>query len=256
MNSNFYFGDMAPREGAFELPLVVGTLSGGLDSTTALALAKRAYGQKYVNAISFDYGQRHAVELECARYQAEKLVNNYALLQTPMMSARASSLTNRSLEVPQDGEPSDGLPSTFVPGRNILFFLVAAQHAAAYAKKGQAIVIVTGVNAVDYSGYPDCRPEAIMAIQTALNVAMDREIYIWAPLIYLRKSEIIARGLHADVDYAMTHSCYSPREDGAPCGKCDSCRIRLQGFQDCNRPDPQWVKYHGASETTDEDSPG
>jgi 7-cyano-7-deazaguanine synthase len=238
-----------PSEAPRGQPAVV-LLSGGLDSTTVLAIAAREAGQR-VHALSFAYGQRHVVELACAKLQAQRfdavaheVVDIAALGQ---LVRHASSLVAASpLEVPS-AEARAGqqdIPSTYVPARNTLFL----SYALAWAEVLGARDIWLGVNAVDYSGYPDCRPEFIAAFERMAALATkfgveggDRPVRIHAPLIDLHKHEIIARGRSLGVDYADTTSCYDPREhDGVAlaCGRCESCSLRREGFVRASVPDP------------------
>jgi 7-cyano-7-deazaguanine synthase len=235
------------------LPAVV-LLSGGLDSTTVLAIAAREAGQR-VHALSFAYGQRHVVELACAKRQAQRfgvvaheIVELAALGQ--LVRHATSLVAGSELEVPsaQARAGRQDIPSTYVPARNTLFL----SYALAWAEVLGARDIWLGVNAVDYSGYPDCRPEFIAAFERMAALATkfgveggveggDRPVRIHAPLIDLHKHEIIARGLALGVDYADTTSCYDPREhDGIAlaCGRCESCSLRREGFVRANVPDP------------------
>ena len=220
-------------------------LSGGLDSTTALALAAAA--GRAVYALSFRYGQRHALELELAARQARRFgARAHEVVDLGHMGrlvAGATALVEGSaLEVPR-GEPVAGaIPLTYVPARNTLFL----SYALAWAEALGARELWIGVNALDYSGYPDCRPEFVAAFEALAQVATragvggDR-ITVEAPLLHLRKSEIIRRGLALGVDYADTLSCYDPVIDGAAalaCGACESCRLRRQGFLEAGVADP------------------
>jgi 7-cyano-7-deazaguanine synthase len=219
-------------------------LSGGLDSTTVLAIAAREAGQR-VHALSFAYGQRHVVELGCARRQAQRfeavaheVVDLAALGQ--LVRHATSLVAGSELEVPsaQARAGMTDIPSTYVPARNTLFL----SYALAWAEVLGARDIWLGVNAVDYSGYPDCRPEFIAAFERLAAVATKfGEVKIHAPLIDLHKHEIIARGLALGVDYADTTSCYDPRETegvALACGRCESCSLRREGFSQARVPDP------------------
>lgn len=213
-------------------------LSGGLDSCTAAAMARAEGFDLY--ALTVAYGQRHAVELEAARRVAAALgVARHVELQIDLAAFGGSSLTG-SGPVPKDravGEP--GIPSTYVPARNAVFLALAL----AWAEVLGATDIFIGVNAVDYSGYPDCRPEFIAAFERAAALATKAGIEgarftIHAPLISLTKGEIIRRGLALGVDYGLTSSCYDPGPGGTPCGHCDSCAFRARGFAEAGVPDP------------------
>jgi 7-cyano-7-deazaguanine synthase len=230
-----------PSEAPRGQPAVV-LLSGGLDSTTVLAIAAREAGQR-VHALSFAYGQRHVVELACAKLQAQRfdvvaheVVDIAALGQ--LVRHSSSLVAASALEVPS-AEARAGqqdIPSTYVPARNTLFL----SYALAWAEVLGARDIWLGVNAVDYSGYPDCRPEFIDAFKFGIEGG-DRPVRIHAPLIDLHKHEIIARGLALGVDYADTTSCYDPRErEGVAlaCGRCESCSLRREGFLQAHVPDP------------------
>ena len=226
-------------------------LSGGLDSTTVLAIAAREARQQ-VFALSFAYGQRHAVELRCAARQAERFgVVAHQILELEQLGrlvARTSSLVASSpIPVPSadEREREDAIPSTYVPARNTLFL----SYALAWAEVVGARDLWVGVNAVDYSGYPDCRPAFIDAFERTANLATKlgveaapgEGIRIHAPLIDLYKHEIIARGVGLGVDYADTTSCYNPREQGdevLACGRCESCALRRAGFEQAGVVDP------------------
>ncbi|HKG21668.1 MAG TPA: 7-cyano-7-deazaguanine synthase QueC [Blastocatellia bacterium] len=216
-------------------------LSGGLDSTTALAIAaSEGYA---VYAQSFRYGQRHAVELESAVRVARAFkVEDHQVVNIDLRAIGGSALTD-STEVPKHGsggETASGIPVTYVPARNTIFLSLAL----AWAEVLTAQDIFIGVNALDYSGYPDCRPEFIEAFERMANLATkagveDRmRLRIRTPLIAMTKREIIQTGLRLGVDYSLTHSCYDPAEGGLACGKCDSCRLRLKGFAEARSRDP------------------
>lgn len=211
-------------------------LSGGLDSATTLAIA-RADGFRCL-ALSFDYGQRHRAELEAARRVARALgAHEHRILPMPIGEFGASALTDMRIAVPE--QPGAGIPVTYVPARNTVFLACAL----GYAEVAGASDIYIGVNAVDYSGYPDCRPEFIAAFERLANLATKaavegRTMRVRAPLIELSKAEIIRRGLALGVDYAITSSCYQPDEAGRACGRCDSCRLRRAGFEQAGVPDP------------------
>lgn len=211
-------------------------VSGGLDSATVLAMAKEQGYSCY--ALSMDYGQRHRIELDRARKVA--LANGAAehrVVRIDIGNFGGSALTDQELAVPT--EESNEIPITYVPARNTVFLSVALGWAEVLG--AQAIFI--GANAVDYSGYPDCRPEYIAAFQAMANLATKtgvngETIQIEAPIINLTKSEIIQAGMALGVDYSNTISCYNPRTDGKVCGECDSCRIRAAGFASAGIPDP------------------
>ena len=211
-------------------------VSGGLDSATVLAMAKDQGYDCY--ALSMDYGQRHRIELDRARKVA--LANGameHRVVRIDIGSFGGSALTDQELAVPT--EESNEIPITYVPARNTVFLSVALGWAEVLG--AQAIFI--GANAVDYSGYPDCRPEYIAAFQAMANLATKtgvngETIQIEAPIIDLTKSEIIKAGMALGVDYSNTISCYNPRTDGKVCGECDSCRIRAAGFASAGIPDP------------------
>ena len=213
-------------------PAVV-LLSGGLDSATTAAIARADGFELY--ALTFRYGQRHAIEIEAARRVASQLgVRRHVELDINLRVFGGSALTG-DLPVPKDraaDQMSTGIPVTYVPARNTIFL----SFALAWAEVLQAADIFVGVNAVDYSGYPDCRPEYIAAFQAMANLATQATVEgamrttIHTPLIHLTKSAIIQRGLALGVDYGLTSTCYDPAPDGQACGGCDACQIRLQGF--------------------------
>ena len=215
-------------------------LSGGLDSTTTLAIAQKEGFEVY--ALSFDYGQRHKVEIERARKIAKNFeVADHQIMTIDLRQFGGSALTD-SIDVPihrDEKEMSAEIPITYVPARNTIFL----SFCLAYAEVKIAQNIFLGVNAVDYSGYPDCRPEFIAAFETLANLATKagvegkEKLKIHTPLIQLTKAEIILKGFELGVDYSLTHSCYNPAEDGASCGSCDSCLLRLKGFNDAGLED-------------------
>ena len=211
-------------------------LSGGLDSATVLAIA-RDRGHR-CHALSFDYGQRHRAELDAARRVAVALgAVEHRVLALPIGGFGHSALTDVAIPVPE--QPTAGIPMTYVPARNTIFLACALGHAEVTGAQD----IYIGVNAVDYSGYPDCRPEFIAAFERVANLAtkaavQGRRVRIHAPLIDLSKAEIIRRGVALGVDYAITVSCYQPDESGGACGRCDSCRLRLAGFEQAGIADP------------------
>lgn len=210
-------------------------VSGGLDSTTVLAIAKQ---QGYeCHTISFDYGQRHRAELTAAeRTSREMGAVSHKVIQLDMRAIGGSALTDSSIDVPE--EEGDGIPVTYVPARNTVFLSVALGWAEVLGAQD----IFIGVNAVDYSGYPDCRPEFIQAYERMANLATKagvegRALKIQTPLIDLTKAEIVTVGTQLGVDYRATVSCYQADEHGRACGKCDSCRLRRQGFMDAGLED-------------------
>lgn len=213
-------------------------LSGGLDSATVQAIARRAGHRIY--ALSFQYGQRHEAELVSARALALDGADEHLILSVDLGGIGHSALTSATVDVPKDQDPArKGIPSTYVPARNSIFLA----HALGYAETIGAHDIYIGVNAVDHSGYPDCRPEFIEAFQrvadvaTAQAVAGEYRTVLHAPLISLSKALIIATGLELGVDYSLTSSCYDPRPSGA-CGRCDACRIRLAAWAELGKTDP------------------
>jgi 7-cyano-7-deazaguanine synthase len=221
-------------------PAVV-LLSGGLDSATALAVACRDGFR--CHALTISYGQRHAVEVETARRVADHLgAVDHRVVELDLRAFGGSALT-ADLPVPQDRsteEMSSGIPVTYVPARNTIFLALAL----AWAEVLESFDIFVGVNAVDFSGYPDCRPEFIGAFEQLANLATRVGVEkrgrftIHAPLIHLPKADIIRLGLSLGVDYGLTHSCYDPGDDGGACGRCDSCRLRREGFAAAGVPDP------------------
>lgn len=210
-------------------------LSGGLDSVTALAIAKSEGYDCY--SISFDYGQRHKTELLAAEHLAHKSgVVSHKVIQIDLRSIGGSALTD-DIDVPEIEQ--QGIPITYVPARNTIFLSIAL----GWAEVINAEAIFVGVNAVDYSGYPDCRPEFIDAFEKLANLATKSAvegsaIYIRAPLMNLSKSEIVKQGTALGIDYSETISCYQADAQGRACGQCDSCRFRRQGFLDANLMDP------------------
>lgn len=215
-------------------------LSGGLDSATTLAIAKTEGFQPFT--LSFDYGQRHRVELDRAKEISERMsALQHRVVNIDLKQFGGSALTD-AIEVPKnrdDTEMADGIPVTYVPARNTIFL----SYALAYAEVQGAKDIFIGVNAVDYSGYPDCRPEFIEAFEKVANLATKagvegQSLKIHTPLIDLSKAQIIQKGLELGVDYSLTHSCYDPDDKGLACGVCDSCQLRLRGFKEAGVADP------------------
>lgn len=216
-------------------------LSGGLDSATTLAIARRQGFD--CCAISFDYGQRHRFEISAARRVAEAMgVTDHRIVRLDLSASGGfgrSALTD-AIDVPKDRPDGGDIPITYVPARNTIFLSIAL----ACAEVVGAFDIFLGVNAVDYSGYPDCRPEFIEAYERLANLATAAAVEgkgayrIHAPLIHMTKAEIIRAGLELGVDYSLTHSCYDPPAEGVACGHCDSCRLRLAGFEAAGTKDP------------------
>jgi 7-cyano-7-deazaguanine synthase len=221
-------------------------LSGGLDSATTAAIARGEGFEIY--ALSIDYGQRHRFELEAAARVAASLgAIEHRVVAIDLRAFGGSALT-ADIDVPQDrsgDEMSHGIPITYVPARNTIMLSLSLGYAEALG----AADLFVGVNAVDYSGYPDCRPEFVAAFECLANLATKAGVEgtshfrVHAPLIQMTKAEIIRRGAELGVDYGLTHSCYSPDASGASCGRCDSCQIRLKGFGDAGMNDP--ARYSG-----------
>ena len=215
-------------------------LSGGLDSTTTLAIA---IAQGYATyALSFDYGQRHKVEIEAARRIVKSLgAKEHRVVEIDNHLFGDSALTD-DIDVPKsrsEKEISAGIPVTYVPARNIIFL----SHALAWAEMIPAGHIFIGVNAIDYSGYPDCRPEFIAMFELLANIGTKagvegRRFQIHAPLIKMSKAQIVSKAIELDVDLALTHSCYDPTPEGRACGQCDSCQLRRKGFREAGVVDP------------------
>jgi 7-cyano-7-deazaguanine synthase len=211
-------------------------LSGGLDSATVLAIARER--GHHCHALSFDYGQRQRVELDAARRIADALgAVEHRILAIPIGDFGGSALTDPALAVPE--QPGDGIPVTYVPARNTVFLACALGYAEVLGARD----IYIGVNAVDYSGYPDCRPEFIAAFEQLANLATKAAVEgartrIHAPLIKLSKAEIIRHGSALGVDYSITLSCYQPDAKGRACGRCDACRLRRAGFEQAGIADP------------------
>jgi len=215
--------------------------SGGIDSTTAMAIAKHE-GYK-IYSLSFFYGQRHAFELEAAQKVANTIgVTEHLVINIDLKQIGGSSLTD-DIDVPKDRDEQKmirEIPVTYVPARNTIFLSLAL----AWAEVLKSSDIFIGVNAIDYSGYPDCRPEYVDAFERMANLATkagvegDIKIRIRTPLIRLTKAEIILKGIELGVDYALTHSCYDPSPQGLACGRCDSCFLRRKGFKEAGVTDP------------------
>ena len=226
-------------------------LSGGLDSATALAIARAEGFDTY--ALSFRYGQRHVHELKCAQEVAQQLgAREHVVVDFDLRTFGGSALTS-DIAVPKDrpaGEMSHGIPITYVPARNTIFL----SFALAWAETLQAQDVFVGVNALDYSGYPDCRPEYIEAFEKMANLATRAGVegrtrmHIHAPLISMTKAQIIRRGRELGVDYAITSSCYDPGADGRPCHRCDSCQLRAKGFAEAGVVDPLLRRFGLADE--------
>jgi 7-cyano-7-deazaguanine synthase len=215
-------------------------LSGGLDSATTLAIARSQGYETY--ALSFDYGQRHKRELEAAKKITESLgVKRHLIVKIDNQIFRGSALTD-DVDVPKsrtEKEIGRGIPVTYVPARNTIFLA----HALAWAETIPAGHIFIGANEIDYSGYPDCRPEFMALFETLANVATKAgaegaRLQIHAPLIKMSKAEIVRKAAEHEVDLSLTHSCYDPLPDGRACGECDSCRLRRKGFDEAGVKDP------------------
>jgi len=218
-------------------------LSGGIDSTTTLAIALTEGYDAY--ALSFDYGQRHQIETKAARRAADSLgAKQHRIAKIDLRVFGGSALTN-DVDVPKkrsEKQIARGIPVTYVPARNTIFLA----YALAWAEAIQAADIFLGVNAIDYSGYPDCRPEFIEAFETLANVGTKagiegRRFQIHTPLIKLSKAEIIRKAIELGVELSLTHSCYDPSPEGFACGECDSCLLRLKGFREAGINDP--IRY-------------
>jgi 7-cyano-7-deazaguanine synthase len=216
-------------------------LSGGLDSATVLAMAREQGFECY--ALSVDYGQRHHAELAAAQKVARALgAREHRILNIDLTGFGGSALTDSSIAVPEHA--SSGIPITYVPARNTIMLSLAL----AWAEVLHAQDIFFGVNAVDYSGYPDCRPEYVAAFERMANLATQaavegKPLTLHAPLLHLTKAEIIRQGVRLGVDYGLTVSCYQADEAGRACGRCDSCRLRREGFQSAGVPDS--TRYRG-----------
>ena len=214
-------------------------LSGGLDSTTCLAIAKHQGFD--LNALTFNYGQRHDFELKSAQKIVDHFqIKNHSVVNIDLAQFGGSALTDE-IDVPKDRSESEmtDIPITYVPARNTVFLSLAL----AWAETINAFNIFIGVNVLDYSGYPDCRPEYIASFEKTANLATKAGVSgerfkIHTPLINMKKSEIILNGLKLGVDYSLTSSCYDPLKNGTPCGHCDACILRLKGFQEADTLDP------------------
>ena len=220
-------------------------VSGGLDSATVLALARHDGWR--CRALSIDYGQRHRAELAAAANVARSLgAEEHRVARIDLGLFGGSALTDRAIDVPTT--PSDGIPVTYVPARNTIFLSLAL----AYAEVSQADAVFIGANAVDYSGYPDCRPEYLEAYERMANLATKRaiegnRIAIRAPIVRMTKAEIVRRGTQLGVDFSQTVSCYRADASGRACGACDACRIRREGFAAAGLPDPTRYQPEAAS---------
>lgn len=226
-------------------PPAVVLLSGGLDSTTVLAIAREQGYATY--ALSFRYGQRHAHELQAAADVARAIgVERHVVATIDLRTFGGSALT-ADIDVPKGRDLGDAgrIPVTYVPARNTVFL----SFALAWAETLDCSDIFVGVNAVDYSGYPDCRPEYLAAFEAMANLATKagvegrQRLKIHAPLMHLSKAGIVREGLRLGVDYSITSSCYDPGADGRPCGACDACRLRARGFAEAGVADPLWRRF-------------
>lgn len=224
----------------------VALASGGLDSSTMMALAKKRGFELY--ALSFDYGQRHRCELEAAARVARSLGITHHMVATIDLRAFGGSALTADMEVPKGRDSrriSSEIPITYVPARNTIFL----SFALGWCEVLEAQDIFIGVNAVDYSGYPDCRPGFLQAFEHLANLATKAGVEgtatyrIHAPLLHMSKAQIIRAGIDAGVDFALTHSCYDPSPEGLACGDCDSCTLRRRGFEEAGIPDP--TRYRG-----------
>ena len=221
-------------------------LSGGLDSATCLAIAVAEHFQ--IHALSFNYGQRHNYEIDCAKKLAAKYnVASHTIVDINLKTIGGSALVDPNIEVPKNDhldQIGHTIPVTYVPARNTIFLAIAM----GLAETRGALEIFIGVNALDYSGYPDCRPEFIRAFENLANVATkiategNHTLRVNTPLIQMTKGQIIAKGLELGVDYSLTLSCYDPGAGGVPCGRCDACLLRAKGFAECGVEDPALKK--------------
>ena len=227
------------RRGVAKAPRAVVLLSGGLDSSTCLLIARTEGFQ--VHALSFDYGQRHAQELEAARAVAARYgAHEHRVVRIDFPASAASALTEPSLPVPKNSLGSEPNPITYVPARNTLFL----SHAIAWAEALEAQDVYIGANALDYSGYPDCRAEFLEAFERVANLGTRAGVEgrlsfrIRAPLLRMTKAEIVSAGVRLGLDFGLTSSCYDPSPAGGACGACDSCLLRIKGFQEAGVSDP------------------
>jgi len=214
-------------------------LSGGLDSATTLLIAKQEGFEVF--ALSFDYGQRHRAELEWARRLAARYgAREHRLLELDLPARNTSALTDPTLSVPKDSLGAEAIPVTYVPARNTLFLA----HAVAWGETLEAGDIFIGANALDYSGYPDCRPEYLAAFEEMANLGtragVERRLRfrIHAPLLTMTKAQIVLRAAELGLDFGLTSSCYDPSPGGDPCGRCDACLLRARGFREAGLDDP------------------
>jgi 7-cyano-7-deazaguanine synthase len=227
-------------------------VSGGLDSATTLAIARQ--GGFELHALSVDYGQRHRRELECARRVAEALgAADHRVVTVDLRAVGGSALTG-AIDVPKDRPYEaigEGIPVTYVPARNTVLLALAL----GYAETVGAFDLFIGANAIDYSGYPDCRPEFLTAFERLANLATKAAVEgcgryrVHAPLLRLTKAEIIREGVRLGVDFGLTLSCYDPDAAGRACGRCDSCRLRLKGFQEAGLADPAAYQDSGTQDS-------
>ncbi|MGM0382029.1 MAG: 7-cyano-7-deazaguanine synthase QueC [Thermodesulfobacteriota bacterium] len=226
--------------------------SGGLDSTTIMAIVN--YKGYDIYALSFDYGQRHKIELEAAKKVAKYFdAKKHLILHIELDTIGGSALTEDIIP-PQERNlkeiSSSGVPTTYVPARNIIFL----SYALAWAEVLGSTNIFIGVNAIDFSNYPDCRQEFVESFQKTANLATKagmegKKIQIHAPLMHMTKGEIIKKGISLGIDYSMTHSCYNPGKDGLPCGRCDSCLLRKKGFEEAGVKDPLLTRTNSYSKS-------
>ncbi len=221
-------------------PPAIVLLSGGLDSSTCLLIA-RERGLD-VHALSFDYGQRHRIELDAARAVARRYgASSHRIVKLDLPAAASSALTDPAIAVPKNSLGREAIPITYVPARNTLFLA----HAIAWAEPLHASDVYIGANALDYSGYPDCRPEFLEAFERMANLGTRAGVEgrlafaIQAPLLRMTKAEIVAEGVRLGLDFGLTSSCYDPGPDGRPCGACDSCLLRIKGFREAGVEDPR-----------------
>jgi 7-cyano-7-deazaguanine synthase len=232
-----------------DAPKAVVLLSGGVDSSTTLAIACKEGYECY--ALTFDYQQRHHFEIEAAKRVAESLsVKKHLIITFDLREIGGSALTSREIEVPKDRISEEDIPITYVPARNTIFL----SFALGWAEVLGADRIFIGANAVDYSGYPDCRPEYLKAFEDMANLATKASVegrlrfHIEAPLLYLSKGEIIKRGIALGFDYSLTWSCYDPTPEGKPCLRCDSCLFRQKGFEEAGIEDPLLKVYFSSGD--------